>query len=95
MQQKLMLDNDKFITYEYIDNNSKTDFEVLFLHGFSSDMDGNKVTFIAELAKESNLNFLKLNYLGHGTSSGKLIDFTLTDWINCVDTFINKISNKK
>lgn len=95
MEQKLMLYDGNFITYKYINNDSEKDFEILFLHGFNSNMDGNKVVLIEQIAKENNLNLLKLNYLGHGTSSGELIDFNLTDWISNVELIINKISNKK
>ncbi|MDD2839546.1 MAG: alpha/beta hydrolase [Rickettsiales bacterium] len=95
MEQKLWIDNKNYITYKIFDNNSKLDFDILYLHGFCGDMDGTKGTLIENIAKENNANLIKLNYLGHGTSSGKMTDFTMTDWLNNVKMIIDKFSNKK
>lgn len=95
MEQKILLDNENYITYKIFDNNSKFDFDILYLHGFSGDMDGTKGSLVENIAKDNNINLIKLNYLGHGTSSGKMIDFTMTDWFNNIKIIINKFSNKK
>lgn len=95
MEQKLWIDNKNYITYKVFNNNSKYDFDILYLHGFCGDMDGTKGTLIENIAKNNNINLIKLNYLGHGTSSGKMTDFTTTDWFNNIKLVIDKLSNKK
>jgi len=95
MEQKLLIDNKNYITYKIFDNNSKFDFDILYLHGFCGDMDGIKGALIENIAKNNNIGLIKLNYLGHGTSSGNMTDFTITDWFNNIKTIINKFANKK
>lgn len=95
MEQKLQIDNKNYITCKVFDNNSKYDFDILYLHGFCGDMDGTKGTLIENIAKSNNVNLIKLNYLGHGTSSGKMTDFTATDWFNNIKLVIDKFANKK
>lgn len=95
MEQKQNLNNNHYITYKYIDNNSNKDYELLYLHGFCGDMDGSKGILLENIAKENNINLIKLNYLGHGTSSGKITDFVLSDWFENIKTIINKLSHKK
>ncbi len=95
MEQKINLSNNQYITYRYFDNNSQKDYEILYLHGFYGDMDGRKGTVLENIAKEHNVNLIKLNYLGHGTSSGKVVDFVLSDWFENIKTVINKLSTKK
>lgn len=94
MEQKINLNNSQYITYKYFDNNSQKDYEILYLHGFCGDMDGKKGTLMENIAKEKNVNLIKLNYLGHGTSSGKMIDFVLSDWFDNIKTVIDKVSHK-
>jgi len=95
MEQKLQLHNDNFITYKFIDNNSNKDFDIVYLHGFYGDMGGRKGSLLEKIAKDNELNLIKLNYLGHGSSSGKVTDFVLTDWLNNIKSVIDKLSNKK
>jgi len=95
MERRLDLKNGQYITYKYINNSSNADFELMYLHGFYGDMDGRKGAILDNIAKETNLNLIKLNYLGHGTSSGRVSDFTMTDWFDNIKDLINTISNKK
>ncbi|MDR0571503.1 MAG: alpha/beta hydrolase [Rickettsiales bacterium] len=95
MEQKFFLSNEQYFTYKILDNESVEDFDILFLHGFYGNMDGGKGLLLEKLAAENKLNLMKLNYLGHGTSSGKVTDFTLTDWFGNVKTFIDNFSDKK
>ena len=92
MEQKINLSNNQYITYRYFDNNSQKDYEILYLHGFYGDMDGRKGTVLENIAKEHNVNLIKLNYLGHGTSSGKVVDFVLSDWFENIKTVIETYS---
>lgn len=95
MEQKLKLENNNFITYKVVDNKSTKDFDILYLHGFCGDMDGTKGTLIEMIAKENKINLIKLNYLGHGNSSGKVVDFTMSDWFSNIKNIIDLFSHKK
>ena len=95
MEQKLLLKNNQFITYKVIDNKSDKDYIIVYLHGFCGDMDGKKGTVIENIASENKIDLIKLNYLGHGTSSGKYSDFTMDDWFENITTIIDKFSNNK
>lgn len=95
MEQKFQLKNNNFITYKVVNNNSKKDYIIVYLHGFCGDMDGKKGAKIEEIAKENKIDLIKLNYLGHGTSSGKVSDFTMSDWFDNIKTIIDNFSNNK
>lgn len=95
MEQILKLENNQFITYKYLNIDSNKDFELLYLHGFCGGMDGDKGILLENIAKENSVNLIKLNYLGHGTSSGKVTDFTITDWLDNIKTIINMFSKRK
>ena len=44
---------------------------VIFLHGFMSDIEGEKPTKFAKFCHKKKINFLALEYSGHGKSYGK------------------------
>ena len=64
---------------------------IVFLHGFMSDLEGNKPKAFYEFAKKNNLGFLALEYSGHGKSYGKFIDGTISSWSKDVKILIKKI----
>ena len=64
---------------------------IVFLHGFMSDLEGNKPKAFYEFAKKNNLGFLALEYSGHGKSYGKFIDGNISSWSNDVKILIKKI----
>lgn len=53
---------------------------VVFLGGFVSDMTGTKAMFLEEWAKAHGRAFLRLDYSGHGQSSGAFEDGCIGDW---------------
>jgi len=53
---------------------------IVFLGGFSSDMTGTKVIALEAFAKERGHAFLRLDYQGHGQSSGTFADGTIGVW---------------
>lgn len=95
MEQKFYLNDNNYITYKIINNNSTKDYIIIYLHGFYGDMDGKKGTKIEEIAKEHKVNLIKLNYLGHGTSSGKVEDYTMINWFDNIKTIIDNFSENK
>ncbi len=53
---------------------------VVFLGGFRSDMSGTKAVYLEEWARAQGRAFLRLDYSGHGQSSGDFLDGCIGDW---------------
>jgi len=83
--KKLRILNSKF--------NSK--LTVVFLHGLKSDMEGKKPLFLNRYCKKNKVNFLSLEYAGHGKSYGKFENGTISQWRNNVKFVIRKIIKKE
>lgn len=61
----------------------KTDGEgpgVVFLGGFSSDMDGTKAVHLENWARKFRRAFIRFDYSGHGQSSEQFVDGCIGDW---------------
>ena len=80
----------------YLLNPTYGDIYVLFLHGFKSDLEGDKPKAIFKFCKKNKIGFLALEYSGHGKSYGKFKDGSITSWTNDTKKIIRKkINNKK
>jgi pimeloyl-ACP methyl ester carboxylesterase len=53
---------------------------LVFIGGFRSDMTGTKATFLEALARERGQAFLRFDQFGHGQSSGRFEDATVSRW---------------
>ena len=53
---------------------------VVFLGGFKSDMEGTKALYLHDWAARHGRAFLRLDYSGHGQSSGAFEDGCIGDW---------------
>ncbi len=53
---------------------------IVFLGGFMSDMDGTKAVHLEAAARARGRAFLRLDYSGHGASSGTFEEGCITDW---------------
>ena len=49
----------------YLSNNVQDNLYIVFLHGFMSNIEGDKPTSIFNYAKKNKLGFLALEYSGH------------------------------
>ena len=78
----------------YLSNDFKDNLYIVFLHGFMSDIEGEKPTAILKYAKKNKLGFLALEYSGHGKSSGKFINGNISKWSKDVEIVIKKIVKK-
>ena len=78
----------------YLSNNFKNNLYIVFLHGFMSDIEGEKPKAIFKYAKKNKLGFLALEYSGHGKSSGKFINGNITKWSKDVEVLIKRIVKK-
>lgn len=54
---------------------------VVWLGGYRSDMAGTKAVVLEAQAKRLGVNFLRLDYSGHGQSSGHYTDGTISRWL--------------
>jgi len=78
----------------YLSNDFKNNLYIVFLHGFMSDIEGEKPTAFLKYTKRNKLGFLALEYSGHGKSSGKFINGNISKWSKEVEVLIKKIVKK-
>ena len=78
----------------YLSNNIQSSLYIVFLHGFMSNIEGDKPTAIFNYAKKNNLGFLTLEYSGHGKSSGAFINGNISKWSKDVKVLIKKVVKK-
>ena len=78
----------------YLTNYFKKNLYIVFLHGFMSDIEGEKPKTFFKYAKKNNLGFLALEYSGHGKSSGKFINGNISKWSKEIKIAIKKIIKK-
>ena len=78
----------------YLSNYYQNKLYIVFLHGFMSDIEGEKPKTIFKFAKKNKLGFLALEYSGHGKSTGKFTNGNISRWTNDVKISINKIVKK-
>jgi len=88
----LKISNNKKI--RYLSNNSSSNLHIIFLHGFMSNIEGEKPKVILKYTKKNKLGFLALEYSGHGRSTGKFTKGNISKWSKEVETIIKKIIKK-
>ena len=79
----------------YISKIYKNSSFIVFLHGFMSDLEGEKPKSFLNFTKKNKLSFLALEYSGHGKSSGVFTKGNITKWSNETSILIKKIIKKK
>jgi pimeloyl-ACP methyl ester carboxylesterase len=88
----LKISNNKKI--RYLSNNFKHNLHIVFLHGFMSDIEGEKPKAIFNYAKNNKLGFLAIEYSGHGKSTGKFTKGNISKWSKDVEILIKKVVKK-
>lgn len=68
---------------------------VIFLGGFKSDMTGTKATALEALCKKNGYRFIRLDYTGHGKSSGTFEEGTIGEWKSDALAVIDKLGAEK
>ena len=76
----------------FLNTNSK--LFVVFLHGFMSDLEGEKPKAFQRYCKKRKLGFLALEYSGHGKSSGQFTKGNVSKWTKEIKYTIKKIVKK-
>ena len=79
----------------YLSINRNSNLFVVFLHGFMSDIEGEKPKNFLKYCKKRKIGFLAIEYSGHGKSSGKFTDGNISKWTTDVYKAIKKIVKKK
>ena len=64
----------------YISKIYKNSLSIVFLHGFMSDLEGEKPKVFLKYAKKNKLGFLAIEYSGHGKSSGEFTKGNISKW---------------
>ena len=88
----LKISNTKKI--RYLSNYYKKNLYIVFLHGFMSDLEGDKPKTFYKYCKKRKLGFLGLEYSGHGKSSGKFTKGNISKWTKETQATIKKIVKK-
>ena len=78
----------------YLSNNFKKNLYIVFLHGFMSDLEGEKPKAFLKYAKKNKLGFLAVEYSGHGKSTGEFTKGNISIWTNETKIMIKKIVKK-
>ena len=78
----------------YLINKYKKKPYVVFLHGFMSDLEGQKPRRILKFCNSKKIGFLAMEYSGHGKSSGKFTKGNISKWTNEVRIAIKRIVKK-
>ena len=78
----------KSIKIRYLTNNFKRNPYVVFLHGFMSDLEGEKPKKLKEFCNKKKIGFLAIEYPGHGKSSGRFTNGNISKWSNQVKIVI-------
>ena len=88
----LKISNTKKI--RYLSQNYNNNLYIIFLHGFMSDLEGDKPKTFLKYCKKQKLGFLGLEYSGHGKSSGKFTHGNISKWSKEIQITIKKIVKK-
>ena len=84
----LKISKSKKLRYLSINNNSN--LSIVFLHGFMSDIEGDKPKNFLKYCKKRGFGFLAIEYSGHGKSSGKFTKGNISKWTEDTRIVIKK-----
>ena len=76
----------------YISKIFKNSLSIVFLHGFMSDLEGDKPRALLNFAKKNKINFLAIEYSGHGKSSGEFTKGNISKWSKETTILIKKFT---
>ena len=79
----------------YLSNFSKKNLYIVFLHGFMSDLEGDKPKALIRFCNKKKIGFLGLEYSGHGKSYGEFTKGNISKWSKDTMLIIKNIIKKK
>ena len=65
---------------------------VVFVHGFRSDMDGGKALALETLCRDQGRAFVRFDLFGHGRSSGRVEDGTISRWADDATAVLDQLT---
>lgn len=68
---------------------------IVFLGGYKSDMQGTKATHLEHFCISQGLEYLRLDYSGHGASGGQFVDGTIGQWADDASAVISHVIGGK
>ena len=74
----------------YISKIYKHSLSIVFLHGFMSDLDGEKPKALLSFAKKNKISQLELEFYGHGKSSGEFTKGNISKWSDETSKLVKK-----
>tara|TARA_B100001123_G_C15141915_1_gene959858 strand:- start:360 stop:1124 length:765 start_codon:yes stop_codon:yes gene_type:complete len=80
------------IAYNKTENNTKKP-GIIFLSGFNSDMSGNKALFLEKKCIETNRQFIRFDYSGHGKSDGDFRKCNISVWLDDVIIILKQLTS--
>ena len=83
--------NNRRIAYEYQTGNSPA---IVWLGGYKSDMSSTKAEALMNWARTNNRAVLRFDYSGHGLSSEKFEDGTISSWLDDACGMIEAFAGK-
>ena len=66
---------------------------IIFLAGFMSDMNGQKALAVENFARDNGQSFVRFDYFGHGSSSGKFADGHPGIWMADALAVLDELTN--
>ena len=79
----------------FLSINSASNLCIIFLHGFMSDIEGEKPTKFAKYCYKKKVNFLTFEYSGHGKSYGNFTNGNISKWTMDAKKLINNKFKEK
>ena len=79
----------------YLSNFSKKNLYIVFLHGFMSNLEGDKPKALIRFCNKKKIGFLGLEYSGHGKSYGEFTKGNISKWSKETMLIIKNILKKK
>ena len=65
---------------------------LIWCGGLKSDMEGGKAVHLHDWARRENRSFIRFDYFGHGKSSGRFRDGTMSQWADDVSYVMDELS---
>lgn len=85
---------EKFLAYNKYKTAKKKAPFIIFHHGLMSDMNGSKAMWLEDHCKKNDYNFIRFDNFGHGQSSGKFSDQTISIWQEGLNLIIDKLAKQ-
>ena len=88
------INDDENLAYSQVfaKKNKKKSPGVVFLSGLKSDMEGTKAIFLHNWALKQGRDFIRYDYRGHGLSSGKYEETSLSEWLEDTTNIIMSLT---